>query len=413
VYLMICMSIFDFPTEVLEEGRIKFLAPELGAFKLSRCEYAPSKAPVFYNPVMELNRDLAVLALRAFQKVVKRELTVCEPLAGCGVRGIRFAKEVHGIQKVVLNDINPIAAKLAQHNVELNQMSHRVQVLNEDANLLLSKYARPRRRFDYVDIDPFGAPVGYVDSALRALRDEGLIALTATDMAPLCGVYPQVSLRKYGGRSLRTEYCHEIGVRLLAGYLASTAARQNISARPIFSHSADHYVRLYALCDYGAEKADETIGNMGYLLHCFNCLHRESYEESMPSFPRQCAQCGSRLKSAGPLWLGKIFDTEFCSSMKNDIANRQLRNEKKVSGLLSLIEEESDSPVTYYVISKICDEFDLPVPSLRHVTSQIKRSGFEVSLTHFNRMGFRTTAPASVVTEIVKKASKQDAARSR
>ncbi|MDH5267467.1 MAG: hypothetical protein OEW62_07315, partial [Candidatus Bathyarchaeota archaeon] len=24
-------------------------------------EYAPSKAPVFYNPVMKLNRDVAVL----------------------------------------------------------------------------------------------------------------------------------------------------------------------------------------------------------------------------------------------------------------------------------------------------------------------------------------------------------------
>ncbi|MEM2561753.1 MAG: tRNA (guanine(10)-N(2))-dimethyltransferase, partial [Candidatus Bathyarchaeia archaeon] len=73
---------FDFPTEVLEEGEVKFLAPKLSAFVSSRQEYAPAKAPVFYNPAMELNRDIAVLALQAYQRFVNRQLTICEPLAG-------------------------------------------------------------------------------------------------------------------------------------------------------------------------------------------------------------------------------------------------------------------------------------------------------------------------------------------
>lgn len=394
---------FDFPTQMLEEGCVKFSAPSLGAFKKAAWEYAPSKAPVFYNPVMELNRDLTVLALQAYQKTVKRDIVLCEPLAGCGVRGIRCAKEVKGVQRVVLNDINPIAADLARHNVKLNQLSAHALVFNEDANLLLSRYAAPHRRFDFVDVDPFGAPVDYMDTALRALRDGGLIALTATDMAPLCGVYPLVSLRKYGGRSLRTEYCHELAVRLLSGCLALAAARHNAGVRLLFSHSTDHYVRVYATASYGAKKADESISGMGYALHCFNCFHRETYQESVPSFPRQCRECGSRLKVAGPFWLGRIFEKDFVSSMIREMADRRLRNEKRVLRLLSLIEGECDAPLTYYVVNKMCDKFNLAVPPLKDVIGEIKSAGFVVSLTHFNKMGFRTDAPAPIVAETIRK----------
>src|SRR4030067_3482323 len=83
----------DFPTETIKEGRVEAIVPKLKAYQNVPSDYAPSKAPVFYNPVMELNRDLAVLALQAYQRRVNRLLRVCEPLTACGLRGIRFAGE--------------------------------------------------------------------------------------------------------------------------------------------------------------------------------------------------------------------------------------------------------------------------------------------------------------------------------
>jgi len=231
-----------FPTEIVQEGKVKVLVPELKAFVKLPSEYAPSKAPVFYNPVMELNRDLAVLALQTYQIMLNHEISVCEPLAGCGVRGIRFAAEVKGVEKVLINDISEKAAQLARNNVQMNGLGGRVTVKNEDANLLLSYIGAPHKRFDAIDVDPFGSPVPYLDSAVRALRNNGLLALTATDMAPLCGVHPKACIRKYGGKPLRTEYCHELAVRLLAGYLATTAAKYDISIHMLFSHSTGHYV---------------------------------------------------------------------------------------------------------------------------------------------------------------------------
>jgi len=393
----------DFPTEVAKEGSVSVIVPKLEAYVKEAWEYAPSKAPVFFNPIMELNRDLAVLALQAYQRMAGREVSVCEPLAGCGVRGIRFVVEVKSVRKIVLGDLNPKAVELAQLNVKRHKLTKHIHVVNEDANLLLSRYAAPRKRFSFIDIDPFGSPAPYLDSAIRALRNEGLLALTATDMAPLCGVHPRAGIRKYGGKPLRTEYCHELALRLLIGCLAMTAAKHEVGIEVMFSHSTNHYVRVYAFAQHGARKADKSIKEMGYVLHCFACLHRETSKGITPPLNRKCTECGSTLSVAGPLWLGKIAEEKFCASMKKEVAGRNLKQEKEIIRLLSLIQNEAEGPATYYVTDKICDKMNLSTPPLIKVINELKEEGFRATPTHFNRKGFRTKAPARVIKEIITK----------
>ena len=379
------------------EGRVSVVVPRLEAYVREAWEYAPSKAPVFYNPAMELNRDVAVLALQAYQRMVGREISVCEPLTGCGIRGVRFATEVQGVRRVIVNDINLEAARLAEFNVKRNKLSKRVLVMNEDANLLLSRYAAPRKRFSFVDIDPFGSPVPYMDAALRALRNGGLLALTATDMAPLCGVHPQACVRKYGGKPLRTEYCHELAVRLLIGCLTMMAAKHNIGINVVFSHSTDHYIRVYAITRHGATEADDSVRMMGYILHCFTCFHREPSKGLFSFLERECAECGSTLSTAGPLWLGKMLDETFCGLMEKEVDGRGLKQEKRILKLLSVVRNEAEAPLTYYVIDKICDKLNLPIPPLIEIIEELKRVGFQASPTHFNSRGVRTDASAEVV----------------
>ena len=394
----------DFPTEIITEGKIKILVPKLAAFVKSPSDYAPSKAPVFYNPVMRLNRDIAVLALQAYQKTVKRLISVCEPLAGCGVRAVRFATEVKGIKKVVVGDISGKAVKLARQNVQMNGLSKRITVKHQDANLLLAHYSVPRKRFDAVDVDPFGSPVLYLDSAVRALRNGGLLALTATDMAPLCGVHPRACVRKYGGKPLRTEYCHELAVRLLVGCLARTAAKHDIGINVLLSQSTDHYVRTYATIGYGAKKADESIKNLGYVLHCFKCFHREILTRIFPSEQLgKCVECGSRMEFAGPLWVGKLFDKQFCMRMEEQAQHMTFNQRERIRRLLALMINEADAPATYYVVDKICDRLGLPVPSVKSVIEALKKEGFQACLTHFNHTGIRTDASAASMCVLVRK----------
>ncbi len=392
---------FGFPTETVNEGDVEVLVPKLKAFVKEAWEYAPSKAPVFYNPAMALNRDLAVLALQAYQRTVKRELVACEPLGGCGVRGIRLAKEVEGIRGVVVNDISSEAAALAEFNVKLNNLAGKVSIANEDANLLLSRHAAPRKRFDYVDVDPFGSPVPYTDSALRAVRDSGMLAFTATDMAPLCGVHSKACIRKYGGKPLRTEYCHELAVRLLVGCLASMAAKHEIGVNPLLSYSEYNYVRTYATISYGAKQADKSIQTIGYILHCFSCFHRETSKGLTPLLKRDCPECGTKLQAAGPLWLGSLWDRRFFTRMMGEVRELNLPNKAKIRSILMLINKEINAPITYYVVDKMCDKFSLPAPSLSKVTSELKNGGFRATPTHFNRRAVRTDASAAALKAIV------------
>lgn len=396
---------FGFPTETVKEGEVEFLAPRLEAFVKEAWEYAPSKAPVFYNPAMELNRDLAALTLQTYQRLVNRELAACEPLAGCGVRGIRLAREVEGVRRMVVNDISSDAATLASFNVSLNGLADKVTVDNKDANFLLSSYAAPRKRFDYVDIDPFGSPVPYIDSALRALRNSGLLGLTATDMAPLCGVHAKACLRKYGGKPLRVEYCHELAVRLLIGSLVMSAAKHDIGVNVVFSYSDYNYVRTYATASYGAESADNSVQRMGYILHCFSCFHRESQKGLTSPLRRDCPECGSRLQVAGPLWVEPLWDKEFCARLIIESKRKNLRNKTRILGMLSLISREIHAPITYYVIDKLCDKFNLPVPSLSRVIDELTRGGFLAVATHFSSKAVRTNAPAAILKESVVKSA--------
>ncbi|MCW4016476.1 MAG: tRNA (guanine(10)-N(2))-dimethyltransferase [Candidatus Bathyarchaeota archaeon] len=392
---------FGFPTETINEGKIKVVVPKLAAYKKKPSDYAPSKAPVFYNPTMELNRDLAVLALQAHQKFLGKEVWVAEPLTGCGIRGARFAVEVEGVQRVFLNDIRPDSAKISSVNAELNGVADIVEVTNEDANLFLSIHSAPRKRFDYVDVDPFGPPVPYMDSAIRSLRNGGLLALTATDMAPLCGVHRRACLRKYGGVPLRTEYCHELAVRLLTGCLTMMAAKHEIGIDVMFSHSIDHYIRVYAVVSYGAKVADESVQQMGYILHCFSCFHRETSSGIVAPLKHVCPVCGAKLSVAGPLWPGRIADKEFSSMMEKELEKRSFRQEKKLKKILALVKNEAEAPSTYYAVDKICDKLNLPVPPQKKVLDKLKEQGFQAVLTHFNSRGFRTDAPADIVKKIV------------
>jgi tRNA (guanine26-N2/guanine27-N2)-dimethyltransferase len=394
---------FDFPTETITEGKIKALVPKLAAYKTKPNDYAPSKTPVFYNPTMELNRDLAVLALQTHQKLSKKQITACEPLTGSGLRGARFATEIENIHKVFLNDIKPESAKLATFNAKLNNVTDIVEVSNEDANLFLSKNAAPKKRFNYIDVDPFGAPVPYLDAAIRALRNDGMLALTATDMAPLCGVHPRACLRKYGGQPLRTEYCHELAIRLLIGCLTMMAAKHAIGIEPMFSHSVDHYIRAYATVHYGAKIADKSVKQMGYILHCFSCFHRETVQGIASPSKQVCPSCGAKLSIAGPLWLGNIANKNFCSMMIKEVDKRNLKLQKRLHKTLALICNEVEAPATYYTTDRICDKLNLPIPSLKKVMENITKQGFQTVLTHFNSTGFRTDAPAKTITQTITK----------
>ncbi len=390
----------DFPSEIIREGKIQVLVPNLKAYGVVPSDYAPSKAPVFYNPVMEFNRDLTVLAFRAYQKMVNHEVSICEPLTSQGIRAIRYAVEVDNVSHVMASDINRHAYELAQHNIELNKLQDKITLKYGDANRVLSSNASPKKRFDIIDIDPFGTPVPYLDSAFRALRNKGLIAATATDLAPLCGVHAKACVRKYGGKPIRTEYCHEVAVRLLAGHMAKVAAQHDIGIQFIFSHSSDHYIRVYAQISYGAKKADDNLKSIGYIMYCFNCMHREITHQ--PFGCPTCPECGAKMDYAGPLWTGPIADQAFVEGIIAENQTAAFKNNAKINKLLTQIKNEATAPPTYFVIDKLSGKLNLPAPSNQAFLDALQKAGYQAVPTHFNPRGIKTNAPALVMHKVLR-----------
>ena len=71
-----------------------------------------------------------------------------------------------------------------------------------------------QQQFDVIDLDPYGSAAPFLDSAVQSVSDGGLLCITCTDSAVLCGNHSEVCFAKYGGVALRNKYCHEMGAFL-------------------------------------------------------------------------------------------------------------------------------------------------------------------------------------------------------
>ena len=380
----------EYKIKTVEEGLTKIQFPEFD--KIS------SDAPVFYNPHMELNRDISILALQTFQKQEDRNINICYLFGGSGIRGVRYKNEIDGVGHVFINDISETANEYERHNVELNNLKD-IEIFQHDASMFLRMH---RGEFDVIDIDPFGTPSPFLDSAGYCSRRNSLLCVTATDTSALCGTYKEPCIRKYNAKPYKSEYCHETGIRILAGFVALTLAKYSKSIEVKLSHSTEHYMRLYIEVKKGSKKSDECLKNIGYISHCKHCLYREENKGLATSTPNICPECGEKLIQAGPLWLGEIQNEEFISKMIVESENKKLNTKEDVLKLLESCRIEAKSPATFYDVHKICKILKISAPKLDLVFGNLEKEGFEAVKTHFNPLGIKTNAPLKKIKEIIK-----------
>ena len=391
---------FWFPVEEVQEGSAKLLVPTIIREEGEPLDHARSRAAVFYNPLMRLNRDTAVLTVSVLGDRLGRPVEVCEPMCGCGVRGIRLVLEA-GAGKVTMGDLNPSGVQISEENAQLNDVSDKVTVRFMDANLMLNLHSSPMNRLDYVDIDPFGSPSEFLDSTVRATRDRGIIALTATDMAPLCGVSPTACLRKYGGKPLRTAYSHEVALRLLIGAAVRAAAIHEMGVKPIFSYYADHYIRVYLTLEHSAKPADASLSEMGYIVHCLRCYHREAVKGPYLKASRNCPTCGGPMVVGGPMWLSDFAEEAFTREM--------LEKAVKIGGweprlihLIETIRGEIGFPPTYYHLDELSKRAGVSSLNYEQVMGKLAAAGLKATRTHFDPRGIRTNATAEDLANVIR-----------
>jgi tRNA (guanine26-N2/guanine27-N2)-dimethyltransferase len=377
------------------EGRTRLIVP-----KRSLAEDPPPTSPVFFNPAASLNRDITVAVTSA-----SGGTTFCDSMAGVGARGLRVAKEVERTEKVAMVDFNSEALRLAEKAAALNGVKRKCEFsISETCSYLYSRFGRDQK-FDYVDVDPFGTPVRLLQAALSATEDDGILSVTATDTAVLCGVYPKVSIRRYGAHPLNNNFHHETAVRILIGALARLGGPLDTGIESLVAHATRHYLRVFVRVKVGASKADSALGQLGYVAWCRACGHLSQ----SPDIQQSCDSCGGRVKIAGPLWLGALIDDGIAVAAEKAAKKAGLIG---ATGLLISLVGVDGYPPWSYSIDEICSLLKVPTVSESEVRRRLETSGFRTFRQPFELTGLKTDADFEEVKNAVRSTATESRVKS-
>ncbi len=335
----------------------------------------------FYNPRMRFCRDIDMLVFSVARGTYDVRNYI-DSLAATGVRGIRAALEAG--YSPSFNDRNPKAVKVIEENLRINGI--RAEVFCRDASVLLRE-----SRFDHVDIDPFGSPAEFLDSAcFSAVK---FLSVTATDTAALCGSATLSGLRKYFSFAIKTDAYHETGLRMLVGAIAREAAKYEKFVKVEMAWAKEHYYRVHVRLRRSTSLSGRMFENIGYLIYCPECHAKRVVKMQDASDVWKSGHEHEQIL-IGPLWIGKIKDNSFVSEVYRKAGRGEVR--KFVGRVL----EEVDS-ATVYDLQKVASRLKKRVPKTADVLERLESMGFEASRVHYCGCCVRTNAEIGDVEEAV------------
>uniref|UniRef100_A0A667WJS3 tRNA (guanine(26)-N(2))-dimethyltransferase n=1 Tax=Myripristis murdjan TaxID=586833 RepID=A0A667WJS3_9TELE len=403
----------------------------------------PSANEVFYNPVQEFNRDLTCavitefardqLAQRGLKVLVPGEtervvvslaeekneadaqteekknggeepavtttvgekcengLRVLEALAASGLRSVRFALEVPGLQSITANDFSTQAAALISRNAQYNEVSHLLQVSCRDASMLMYEMRGKKNRYDVIDLDPYGSPAPFLDAAVQAISEGGLLCITCTDMAVMAGNSGETCYSKYGSVSIKARYCHEMALRIILHSLDQRAAVYQRYIQPLLSVSVDFYIRVFVRVFTGQAVVK-------------NSARMKYSAATGPPVGPECEHCGQRHQLGGPIWAEPLHDTAFVQRVLSAVSGNPSRfgTSKRIEGVLSMVTEELEDAPLYYTVDNLSSTIHCNTPQLLQFRSALLHAGHRVSLSHACKNAIKTDAPPSVIWDIMR-----------
>jgi tRNA (guanine26-N2/guanine27-N2)-dimethyltransferase len=358
------------------EGKTNLVVPE------SANQNGPAKkASIFYNPAMRTNRDITVLFGRA---AAKKGWAYLDALGGTGAKGIRLAVESGIDLEIMVNDFSPMAFETINKNIAANHLKN-VESSCMEYNALLSE-----RSFDWIDIDPYGSPVKFIDMAVQRLARNGVLSITATDTAPLCGAKPEVCIRRYMAQPMRCGCVHEIGLRILVGNTVRKAAALDVGLVPMLSYYYGHYFRAYFKMKKSAGAANSGLRNLGYVAWEKNSGY--SVQDTQPA----------KGQYAGPLWTGDLWEPELVARMLSGCDDAMSR--ETISTIRKIDEELLQPPFNYHMDELASMTGSDPMKT-KDMVRILGERGYKSSMVHYNQKSFKTDAGLPALREIFNTAS--------
>ena len=441
----------EWPGKIWLEGRTLTQVPDVEGQGEFRAGPGGKKGtPVFHNSAMAPNRTRSVMLLSyalSNKWFNPKEINVLEGLGASGLRGRRWINEIspellEGVN-ITVNDFNPEATSWAQHSHLLhpsnNATNSKIEFVTGDfRRIVLDK------KWHWIDIDPFGSPIPFLDSALQSLARTAVLEVSATDTAALCGSSPTAAKRKYGIIAVVDKAAHDTAIRVLLGQIAIIAARHSKVIEPLISIFDDHHVRVSVLVKESPSRASNVYENIGWRI---NSPVESELEISISSslHPHGCPNMKqkrclvpwnkppneiSRNRVSGPLWSGTLGNTEVLKSMNRenavelcglniDVNERDMDSVEKAGFDESMIKianrqieksmfrfsdeaEVIDCPGLIMIdeLPTLCGINGPPSPS--KLVTLLQSKGHRAGLSSMQKPAIRTNAPWNIIVESAK-----------
>ena len=385
----------------------------------------------FLNPAMAPARTRSVMLLNdalEFGWLVEEDepIRILDAMCSTGVRARRWRNEIPDTHQhrlwITANDLDSGAlewGKLshAHHpprisverelesgrfDIELGgELQNGIHWTNLDARRIMIDSS-----FQWIDLDPFGSPVSFLDIAMQSLARKGVLEVTATDTAALTGSSPGPAKRRYGSSGIVDTHSHDDAVRVLLAEVARAAARNDRIIQPLLSLFDGHHVRVSVLVQRSKKGASEVHKNIGWKIR--DEVNRFSDEPE--------GEC------SGPMWTGPLFDAEIAARItdKRAIELSQPNNTDEIEGWNDNDDEYSRREITRSVryiadcAPIVCDEHllialnDIPTifgkagpPSVKKLISGLQDMGAKAARAPYLEPMIVTDASIDVVKKLL------------
>ena len=386
----------------------------------------------FLNPAMAPARTRSVMLLAdALENewLVPNDKTVraLDALCATGVRPRRWRKEVpcQDRLRITANDLDINALAWGRKSHEINPIGDGINWVPEPSRFAIkqeeivedgiqwvngdAKKLMVESPFQWIDLDPFGSPVGFLDSAIQSISRIGVLEVTATDTAALCGSAKTSAARRYGSTGITDSYMHDDATRILLGVIARIAAMHDKSMHPILSLFDGHHVRVSVLLKRSKEVASNWSDQIGYRIRS-NPYHFASQPSG---------------KYSGPMWTGPLFDAEIagrmtiekaielCAGRKEDYPDDWSEidiehSQREIERCVRHISESADLLSGEHLLVAI-DDLGIAagvgqIPSMKKLKSGLEEKGFRMARCHMPEPMFATDADWETVLEVTKSA---------
>ncbi|KAK6152640.1 hypothetical protein DH2020_012279 [Rehmannia glutinosa] len=385
---------------------------------------------------------------------------VLEALSASGLRALRYAREVDGIGQVVALDKDNACVEACRRNIKFNGSVACSKVESHLADARVYMLTHPKE-FDVVDLDRYGSPSVFLDSAVQSVVDGGILMCTATDMAVLCGNSGEVCYSKYGSYPLRGKYCHEMALRIVLSCIEVTPERKTLLVFalhckqnhrvliavfislsdlslnlesfemqshanrykryivPVLSVHMDFYVRVFVRIYTSAGAMKNTPLKLSYVYQCTGCdsfhlqpigrtVSKNSSVRYLPGFgpvvDQECSDCGKNYNMGGPIWSAPINDLEWINSILADIKSMKNRYPAfdRISAVLTSISEELPDVPLFLSLHSLSATLKCTSPSAVIFRSAVINAGYRISGSHVNPLALKTDAPMDVIWDIMR-----------